>query len=892
VAFGNANGVSFGLDGAGNMTASVAAVGGAQTGISSLMGGQNQTVGALSFSNANGVSFGIVSGANTGTLTASVAAQISTVGIYAASNTTGTSSSSYPQSSMILAGAGIISVGNSAGSIIISAPASTSFTQVGSNFSTSTIAGSTMGGALDSNGLTLSVPAWITAGGGGGGVAVAGSNTTYTSGTVVMNVQGGALTISSSTAGGGGQSVQFSVPQTSSLVGGANITVSSAGSTITIIGASVAASPLSISAGTTTTALQSLVLSNSNNVSFGLNGSTITATASFAQSVQTQASGNIPRSGFTTNATAGVLLVGTNDTAGLNLGVPAWITTAAQSSVSNVSLVVAATNNTGGGTASLSGAISFSNANNLTFYTSAGNAIVGSFSTSQSVQTQASGAIAGSGFTTTTTAGSVLVGTNNSAGLSLGVPNWLTVAAGGGIAIAASNTTFTSGTVVMSNNGGALTIGSGAQSVLFSVPQTSSMSATGIVSISTNVSTISIGVPALTVSNSAGSFTASQMLFTNANNVTWGTSAGSIVTASVAAQSVQTQASGGIAGTNTAVTGNVSVTLNTSGLSVNVANLAGTATAITGNALITLNTTGLSFNGSGLAGTNTAVTGRASITLNSSGLSFNGSNLAGVGTGTATTGNIAVTLTANSSSIALSINAGNLAGTGTSIGSTTGNYSMALNTTGLTLSVPYRTRYIWPDQELTALSAPGNASLSFVYVQVPVPVTGTRIDALLAMSHSTTAGAGTVSYVQSRYAIIYTKNASTLSSLSSGSTQTTYSYASNTAGATYLSQSALYPISVPVNFNMAPGEYIVGFNMVTAATAASVTQSLYGGNDVQSAVNYIDFAATATSTNMYGGMGVWSVATTGVLAAASLSGINQTGSALSVANLALIFRNA
>jgi len=56
------------------------------------------------------------------------------------------------------------------------------------------------------------------------------------------------------------------------------------------------------------------------------------------------------------------------------------LTTAAQSSASNVSIVAAATNNTGGGTASLSGGVSFSNANGLTFYTSAGNAIVGSYS--------------------------------------------------------------------------------------------------------------------------------------------------------------------------------------------------------------------------------------------------------------------------------------------------------------------------------------------------------------------------------------------------------------------------------------------------------------------------------------------------------------------------------
>jgi hypothetical protein len=89
------------------------------------------------------------------------------------------------------------------------------------------------------------------------------------------------------------------------------------------------------------------------------------------QSVQTQASGNIARTGFTSTSTTGTALVGTLNTSGLSLGIPAYLTT-------------------------------------------------------QSVQTQASGNIVGSGFSSTTTAGTAIVGTNNSNGLSLGVPAYLT----------------------------------------------------------------------------------------------------------------------------------------------------------------------------------------------------------------------------------------------------------------------------------------------------------------------------------------------------------------------------------------------------------------------------------------------------------------------------------
>lgn len=66
---------------------------------------------------------------------------------------------------------------------------------------------------------------------------------------------------------------------------------------------------------------------------------------------------------------------------------------------------------------------------------------------------------------------------------------------GGGIALANSQTTFSASTVHLSA-AGAMTIQSTTgQSFQLSVPATSSLSATGVLSISTNGSTISIGVP-------------------------------------------------------------------------------------------------------------------------------------------------------------------------------------------------------------------------------------------------------------------------------------------------------------------------------------------------------------------------------------------------------------
>lgn len=69
---------------------------------------------------------------------------------------------------------------------------------------------------------------------------------------------------------------------------------------------------------------------------------------------------------------------------------------------------------------------------------------------------------------------------------------------GGGIVLANSQTTYTSGTANLVGFGAMTIASTTGQSFNLSVPQTSSLSATGIVSISTNVSTIVIGasVPA------------------------------------------------------------------------------------------------------------------------------------------------------------------------------------------------------------------------------------------------------------------------------------------------------------------------------------------------------------------------------------------------------------
>jgi hypothetical protein len=958
--FSNANGVSFGFNGQ-TITGSIVP-GGSNVAISA--GANSQNTGTVVFSNANGISFGLDNAGNiTATVQPGAAAGIAAVQLPNTTYTSGTFQFFNSNNFTFLSttGQGVV------GSFSQSVQTQASGAIAGTGFTSTTTAGAVLVGTNSTNGLSLGVPNWLTTQTvqtqASGNIGATGFATTTTNGVVIVGTN--------NTTG-----MTLAVPP--------YIT--------TYVAQTVQAQTLTVSAANTSYTVPNLSFSNANNVSFSLsNNSQVYATASFAQSVQTQASGNIPRSGFTTGATAGSQLAGTHDTAGLSLGVPAWITTYAAQSVQAQTLTVSAANtsytvpnlsfsNNGNVSFSLSNnsqvyatatfpaqtvqpvnasaangsvnfsTLSFSNVNGVSFVTAAGPAIQASIATTY----------AGTGVTTASTAGSDLAATLNTSGLSLGVPKWLTAGGGDGYNIVsvgtstfgggtggattswlsttlgfyagsnitlsqtsnsiiwyaptpgaaqesnafnllgnntAGNTTATGSTIGLSGLNMTLS-GTNNSQIVLSVPATSSLSATGIVSISTNASTISIGVPAPAFSASGGSSSFGTLNFSNNAYASWTNTVGQVALAelrgSFFAAGNTTQASSGTQNLD-AVTlsggGMAAVGVSNGSLLFNV----GTGTTITGGASITLGSAGISFNGLDLVGSGAAITGRASITANSQGISFNGLSLAGVGTGTAKTGNIALTLTADSSSIALSINANSLMGTGFTTGSTTGAWSATGNSAGLSMVQPYLTRMILPaDEQVTAVVSPTNASMTFRYVDQQAFLTASRMDMLIGMSFSTTAGAGTQTLQESRYAVIYTKNGASLSSLSSGSTQTTWTMASNTAGQTQLSQAAVRYVSVPVNVNMQPGEYYVGVNYITAGTAVSLTQSIYGGNDIQTASQYADMASTtnATTGQLWGAMGCYSVASTGMPGALSISAIVQTAAALSAANIALVFRNA
>jgi trimeric autotransporter adhesin len=526
------------------------------------------------------------------------------------------------------------------------------------------------------------------------------------------------------------------------------------------------------SAGAASAILASVVFSNSNGVSFGLNGSTITA------SVAAGGGGGTGISGIADSA--------------------------------NTQTV---------------GTLSFANSNGISFGLSTG-ANTATLTASYSVPTVTNSSWTVSDHNTSATVGRLAFTQSNGLTLSLST----------------------------SNNGQHTIIGS------YTVPSTAGL------------------ISGLNVSGGAGNSQSavSGLTFNNSNGMTFGVSTGASVVTVTASYTVPTVTNSSMTVSDAATSGTLArlAFTNLNGVTLSLSTGGGGSHTIVGSVVTTYLTS--QSNQAFSAGGGSSAFQTLSF-ANSFGVSFSNS-------GGSVAGSIATTY----------------AGTGITMGSTTGAQTGTQNTAGLSLVVPTLTRFIAPvGKQLTQVTAPGNASQTVVYCFAPLPVTATRLDILMQISAGSSATTNTCAVAFSQYAIIYTKNVSTLSSLSSGSTQTTYTFASNTAGATYLSQGAIYPISVPINVNMAPGEYFVGVNFVTATSSIGLsttnngfTYSILGANDIQTASNYAEFAATATSTNLWGGMGIYSAATTGVVTRLSLNAVNQTGSALSAANIALVFRNA
>jgi len=247
------------------------------------------------------------------------------------------------------------------------------------------------------------------------------------------------------------------------------------GSTITASASySQSTGPAAISAGTASVGAGTVVFSNSANVSFGLNGSTVTASASYSQSTA-----------------------------------PSGIAAA-------------------GGTAT-SGTVLFSNSGNVSFGFNA-NTITASASYSQST---APGALAAG--TQTQTSGTVIWSNSNGVtfGLNAGTLTASVNAGDGGVAVSAGTASQSTGTVVFSNANG-VTFGLSAGTLTGSVAGASA----GVAAISGGTTLATSGT----------------IVFSNANGISFGVS-GNTITASVSADTSPFYDNLDFGATNTAAIG-------------------------------------------------------------------------------------------------------------------------------------------------------------------------------------------------------------------------------------------------------------------------------------------------------------------------------------------------
>jgi hypothetical protein len=276
-------------------------------------------------------------------------------------------------------------------------------------------------------------------------------------------------------------------------MGGASVGVSNGSiiiSAITAVGGSV-----NFSAGTTSNNLTALTFSNSNNVSFGLNGSVLTASANAISNINVSA-------GTTSNNLSAVTFSNSN---GVSFGLNGSVVTGSVAAQTNQSIGLYASSQTTGQSSS-----STVDARSITFV-GAGGVSVGLSAGSYIISGGAGGggSVNFSAGTTSGNLGSIVF--SNSNNISFGL-NGSTVTASAsaqsnqsiglyvlGNTTQNSSTTLDARTLSFNAIGGA-TMGYSNGSIQVSAPAVSSIVGTGLVSISTNGSTISVGVPGGTIS--------------------------------------------------------------------------------------------------------------------------------------------------------------------------------------------------------------------------------------------------------------------------------------------------------------------------------------------------------------------------------------------------------
>lgn len=273
VVFSNSNGVSFGLNTNNVMTASVGVAGGGLTNINISAGITSNDLSALTFDNSNGVSFGLTGSV----LTASVFTDYQSTGAYL---TTARASNDAIGLNTAITANGVSMSANSSG-LSLNFPAFLTTAQpVGAYLTTAALSqdsskyagtnGAITGGSITVNtsGVSINLPAYLTTAQPVGAYLTTAMASDAGSNFIGLNT---ALTGNGVSATINSSGISLNVPAflTTAQSPGAYLTTAMASNAATI-------SNINISAGTTSNNLSALTFANSNNLSFGLDGSTVT----------------------------------------------------------------------------------------------------------------------------------------------------------------------------------------------------------------------------------------------------------------------------------------------------------------------------------------------------------------------------------------------------------------------------------------------------------------------------------------------------------------------------------------------------------------------------------------------------------------------------------------
>jgi hypothetical protein len=632
IQFANSNAVSFGLNTNGVMTASIPAIGGAQTGISAIAGSGASSVtnGTIQFGNANGMSFGL----NGATMTGSYTVPGNTV--FSNSNnvefglngSTVTALALFAQSTqtqnvhnLTLAGNTTGTLANvSSGTLTLAGGNNITLSQVGNAVTIIGSAGASNSHNITVGGNTTGTLAQVSS----GTFTIAGGNN------ITLSQVGNAITISGANIGGAQTGISGIAASNTTYTSGSVIW--SAQNNITI-GSYVSSNSqyVRLSVGNyLTTAAQSdhthggVVLNLSHfpggNATSGTNGLGLSITNYPSSSfINVSQSSNLAGSGFSSQSTVGTDIKATQNSLGLNLAIPKYLTTAVQSAPALMvylqNLTGAAGNDATGITLSLTGndptnfintseagSVYFGGGSNVTWASSvsggstsimmtagggtgggAGMGLAFGGNTTGTMQTLNSGTvqlIAGSNITLSQAGSNITI----LGGGGTVANNWATATKTGSdiqVSTGVTNTihygkfitTYTQGTGVgtqLATTAADITFNSNGLSFdgrrYAGTGFTSNTIAGQNVSASVSTDGLKLWVPNYLTTQTLPSNTVS---FVDGGGVTWGTSTGSISNITVVTATV---AGGGAVGTGvtiSSVTGSsLAITLNTAGISI------------------------------------------------------------------------------------------------------------------------------------------------------------------------------------------------------------------------------------------------------------------------------------------------------------------------------------